>query len=126
MSKFSLEVIETLDYDFTDIASNSGEGRCKGKGTIPEPTQARLEAYSAAVRELFNVKENSEVTEAIEREAAEKEKSSTLLALTAELCQNSPTKAQLEDLPPRYQRAFLKWIFGSLANPEVSSADTRR
>ena len=125
MSTFSIDVIETLDYAFTEIDSNSGSGKCKGKGTIPEPSQPRLEAYSAAVRELFDVKENKDVAAAIDREAEAKEKSSTLLALIAELCQNTPSKEQLEDLPPRYQRWFLKWIFGSLTDPKLSSGDTR-
>ena len=124
MSTFSLEVIETLDYDFTEIPSNSGSGKCKGRGTIPEPSQPRLEAYSSAVRELFDVKENKDVASAIDRDAAEKEKSSTLRALITELCQNTPSKEQIEDLPPRYQRAFLKWIFGSLTDPKLTSCDT--
>lgn len=136
MSNFSLEAIETLDYDFTGIASNSGKGGCKGKGTIPEPSQPRLEAYSAAMRELFDVKDNKDVADALNKDekkptdeellAEQKVRSEKLLAITAELCQNTPSKAELEDLPPRYQRAFLKWIFREIADPEVLSAGTRR
>ncbi|PLS86465.1 MAG: hypothetical protein CYG60_07075 [Actinobacteria bacterium] len=127
MSMFSLSAIEALDYDFTGIPSNSRHGeKCTGKGTIPEPSQERIEAYATATRELYEVEENDEVEDAIERAAQEKEKSKTLLKLTAELCQNSPSAEEIEDLPPRYQKGFLTWIFRELANPEVSSAGTRR
>ena len=126
MSTFSIESVEPLTYDFTGATSNSGEGKCKGKGTVPEPSQPRLEAYSAAVRELFNVKENKDVAAAIDQQAEAKEKSSTLLALTAELCQNSPSKEEMEELPPRIQKAWLKHLYKELADPEVSSAATRR
>lgn len=125
MPNFSVSAVETLDYDFTEIPSNSGKGMCKGRGTIPEPSQPRLEAYSAAVRELYAVDATKDVHEAIDADAQAKEKAATLLLLTADLCQNSPSQAELTDLPPRYCRGFMKWIFSELADPKVSNAATR-
>lgn len=134
MSQFSFDAVEALDYDFTGFPSNSKpKAMCKGKGVIPEPSQPRLEAYSQAMRELYKVKDVKDVTEAMDADERatksreeEKERSDKLLALTAELCQNTPSKAELSDLPPRICRAFMKWIFRELADPEVSSAGIRR
>ncbi len=132
MSTFSVSIIEPLEYDFTKIRSNSGSGYCKGKGIIPEPSQTALEAYGAAVRELYKVDESKDVTAAMDADerqahsdAEAKERSDTLLALTSGLCQNQPSDEQLKDLPPRYCRAFMKWIFAELQDPKVLTEGTQ-
>ena len=48
MSGFdSSKAVETLDWDFTAFAGP------EAKGTIPEPSQLALTAYSARMSELF-------------------------------------------------------------------------
>lgn len=126
MANFSSSSVEVLEYDFRDFASNSGKGSCKGHGEIPEPTSDALEAYGAATRELFKVETNKDVKEKLEDDDAAKAKSRELLKLTADLCENSPSVEELEDLPPRIQRAFFKWIFKEITDPEVSSGATPR
>lgn len=131
MSKFTLDVLETLDYDFTGFPSNQG-GQCKGVGTVPEPTQPILDAYTKGVRALFDIREgetSEEVTARLEAELAdggkkaqeEKAKAATegMISLTAELCQHSPDADELTELPPRVRNAFMKWVHKELANPEV-------
>lgn len=125
MSGFSIDAVEPLDYDFTQAPSNSGKGMCKGKGTIPEPSEALLEAYSAAVRDLYKVEDGESIAKKMDADK-QKETSDKLLSLTATLCQNSPSKAELKELPPRICTAFMKWVFKEIADPEVSSAATRR
>lgn len=125
MPKFSADTVEPLDYDFTGITPDGGKTYCKGKGTIPEPSQARLEGFSKAIRELYEVSADAtakEIEKKMDRAEAEKdakEKQDQLLELTAEFCQNSPTKEELEGLPPRVQRLFFKHIFRELTDPEV-------
>lgn len=125
MSTFSITAVPNLDYDFTGFASNADSTKnCKGKGVIPEPSQPRLEAYSAAMRDLFKVDEDATDAERVEQvqeaiEADAKAKSESLLQLTADLCQDKPSKAELDELPPRICRGFLKWIYKELTNPEV-------
>lgn len=124
MANFSSSSVEVLEYDFRDFASNSGSGSCEGHGQIPEPTSDALEAYAAATRALFAVETNKDVKAKLEDDDAAKAKSRELLALTADLCRNTPSVDQLEDLPPRIQRAFFKWIFKEITDPEVSSGAT--
>lgn len=135
MAKFTSASIEAMIYDFTGIPSDIGKGMCKGKGVVPEPTQARLTAYQNGMRELFNIPDDAdaEATQQATQERIEKateedaeETLDKLMALTAELCQNTPSHKELQELPPRYRAAFLAWIHEEIANPEALSADTRR
>jgi hypothetical protein len=127
MAQFSISAIEPLEYDFTGIRSNSGDGYCKGKGTIPEPTEPLLRAYGEALRTLYGVEEAEEVEEAIDAEGpSAEERHRRLLELTAELCQQSPSADELQELPPRACNLFMKWVYKELSDPEVSSAGTRR
>ncbi len=125
MPTFSYDSVETLDYDFTGVPSNSGSGNCRGKGTIPEPSQDRLEAYAAAMRELFKVSDDKDVAKAMDEVEAEvKAKSDKLLGLVAELCQDSPSREEIAELPPRIQKAFLAHIHRELADPKLSTRGT--
>lgn len=131
MSNFSYGSIEALDYDFTGVPSNSANGCCKGKGAIPEPTQAHLKAYAQALRNLYGLTEDddpSNIAKAIksEKSASAEERAERLLRLTADLCQGSPSAEELLELPPRIRNAFMKWVYQELSDPEVSSAGTRR
>lgn len=132
MTAFDISAVEALDYDFTGFARNSGRGHCTGKGTIPEPTQPRLEAYAEGLRQLFGLDEEDAVEEALETQEAKEEapemrseeRQDRLLELTAALCQGSPSKKELAELPPRIRNAFMKWVYKELADPEVLSGVT--
>ncbi len=132
MSSFSASIVEPLDYDFTGFPSTKNPGKnCKGKGTIPEPTHAVLEAYAEGLRDLFGINEGEDAETAMESVQKKNEEGSgdaadTLLELTADLCQHSPTADDLRELPPRILNAFQKWVYRELSDPEVSSAGTRR
>lgn len=131
MSTFSVDSVETLDYDFTGFPKNAGRGKCKGKGVIPEPTQGHLIAYAEGLRQLYQVPTDDDdsetkVSQEIEKSATEQseKRQEGLLKLTAALCQNSPSAAELRELPPRIRTAFMKHVYQELSNPKVLSADT--
>ncbi len=128
MAKFQLDVVESLDYDFTAIPSNKGKGMCRGKGTIPEPTQERLAEYGAKLKQMFEnaalPEPGAEGEDPVGEEQADAMSNSagrqdTMLSLTAQLCMNTPSTEDLEELPPRYLNAFFKWVYKELTDPEV-------
>lgn len=121
MAQFTIEHLEALEYDFTGFPANSG-GKCKGKGTIPEPTKQMLLDYAEAIRTMFSAENLSDLTDEEIANAAEKdldERSDRLLEATSTLCSGTPTKDQLQDLPPRILRAFMKWVYREIADPEA-------
>lgn len=130
MSKFSVDAVEALDYDFTGFDQDKDpKKKCTGSGVIPEPTQKHLDAYAVGMKKLYEVETDKEVSEAVNsethtKEAAEK-RLSQIAALTAALCQNSPSKAELMQLTPRIRTAFLKWVYQELADPKVSRDGTQ-
>jgi type I site-specific restriction endonuclease len=134
MGSFDVTAVESLDYDFTGFPQDKDNSKnCTGKGTIPEPTQKHLKDYAEAMKNLYAVDTTEELTEKVaaqkaeggEDPAAQQKTIEKIAALTSALCQNSPKKAELMQLPPRIRTAFLKWIYQELANPEVSSAGSR-
>lgn len=134
MSQFNVETIEALEYDFTAIKHNVQPKKgavkyCSGKGAIPEPTETQLEGYSSGVKTIFGLDEaadDADTKEKVEGQIVKANESVTkkLMGLTSALCQGSPSKAELEELPPRYRNAFLKWVYAEVTNPEVSSGAT--
>ena len=136
MSQFTVETIEALEYDFTKIKHNvqpktkgAAVKYCSGKGVIPEPTETQLEGYSAGVKAIFGLDQaddDAETKKQVEGEIVKANESVTkkLMGLTSALCQGSPSKSALEELPPRYRNAFLKWVYAEVTNPEVSSGAT--
>lgn len=136
MSQFTVETIEKLEYDFTGIKHNIQPQKkgaaakfCTGKGVVPEPTETQLEGYSVGVKKIFGLDtaaDSAETKEKVEGKIEKSDESTTkkLMGLTSALCQGTPSKAELEELPPRYRNAFLKWIYSEVTNPEVSSGAT--
>lgn len=135
MSQFTVDTIEALEFDFTKIKHNVQPARakevkyCSGKGVIPEPTEKQLEGYSAGVKAIFGLDQaddDAETKKQVEGEIVKANESVTkkLMGLTSALCQGSPSSAELEELPPRYRNAFLKWVYAEVTNPEVSSGAT--
>jgi len=141
MASFDIKAVEPLDYDFTGFDKNTGNGKCKGRGNIPEPTQKHLNAFSAGMKNLAGKSEEEDIssedavamvdktieesgaTDATEANAIIEKK---VIGLIAGLCQNSPSAAQLTELPPRIRTAFMKWVHKQLADPKVTSGDTRQ
>jgi hypothetical protein len=99
---------ETLDFDFTKYLPGV-------KGTIPEPSQAQIDAFAKANNAASGVDP--------EDDDAVKESNEKLLDALVKFCSGAPTKAQLKKLPKRVQTAFFGWLFGMFlkANPTKTS-----
>lgn len=120
-------VVEPLDWDFTAFGA--------GKGTVPEPSDARLGKF---IREVMQAQQTESASLA-PLTAAGDDPEAVLAAIAAlpedvlpgatmamikpyaDLCDGSPTEAQLTKLPPRVRVAFFAWLAGEL-RPEASSA----
>lgn len=51
MAGFDVGSVEKLDYDFTGITRDDGEGNCSGKGLVPEPSNKRLQEFQRSLLE---------------------------------------------------------------------------
>lgn len=106
---FNAASIKRLDYDFTSFATNDGAGLCSGKGIIPEPSTARLDAFEK-FRATFDAAAASEADESV---------LGVVRKATADLCGGSPTLEELEELPPRILAGFTQWLVEELSDPKA-------
>lgn len=123
-------VVEPLDWDFTAFKA--------GKGTVPEPSDARLGKF---IRDVM-LAQSTETTALAPLTEAGDDPEKMLAAIAAlpedvlpgatkamikpyaELCDGSPSEAQLTKLPPRVRVAFFTWLAGEL-RPEASAGDSK-
>lgn len=132
MAKFSSQSIEGLEYDFTSIPHKSGEGYCKGRGLVPEPTEEGQKEYVRRLKEITGAESvrSDHIESALDSVEAEPgeadDRIGRLKELLADFCKGSPSKEQLEQLPYRYFMGFVKWLSQEINDPEVKSAATRR
>lgn len=118
MATFSIKTVETLDYDFRGIPKDGpAKGYCSGKGTVPEPSTADLEAYQATMKEITVGRSLEDLAQADTKE--QQEQLHKTLEATAEFCKGTPSLQELEELPPRMKIAFIRWLGGEISNPEV-------
>jgi hypothetical protein len=122
--------VVALDYDFSEYVEDA-------KGTIPEPTSDGFQRYFARLQEAVTglgladlgddpgPEQIGRALAALGDDAFAKI-SETMLDATAELCQGSPTRDQIEALPYRIRQAFFGWLQGQLADPTQFNAATRR
>jgi hypothetical protein len=121
-------VVEKMDWDFTAFG---GE-----KGTIPEPSQDAVEAYQKEVTEAvkdiqglpgaqsdFTMEELNALMSSMGEVDFHKIASDVKDAI-AKLCQNQPSREQLDLLPYRIFQAFQQWLQAELS-PESSSVGTK-
>jgi hypothetical protein len=142
MAGFDVSSVEELDYDFTGITRDDGKGKCSGKGVVPEPSTKRLQEFQKAVLEFTrsrlpeeadNASGNTgqsidaeireglmEAMQQVERDGEDREETSKILE---KLTQKSPSKEEMDELPPRYFTRFFQYVYQGVA-PEASSAAT--
>ena len=133
MSKFSVKSVESLDYDFTGLPREDGEGYCSGRGMIPEPSESDQQAFAEAMRELFGTESPDD--EALEEmaggaanvdfEEAQAKKSRMIEAISG-YCKGHPSAEELAQLYPRHFILFAKWLTQEITDPNVRSAATAR
>lgn len=113
---FKSSQVEALDFDFSPVLD--------AKGTIPEPSHdlrdAFLEALDQATDGDGDLADRLEDVTVKDIRRLEKD----YVAAIVELGQGTPSKEQLEALPPRHQLGFLKYLVGELTDP--TRRDTKR
>lgn len=130
--------VEALDFDFTGLQLADEKAKAllaDAKGTIPEPSQQQIEAFSDAIerftignekfdadnRKLAEEIQSGSVTDAdrTKREKAlrreEKRLQKLLYDAVAALCAGVLTAEQFAALPARHQLGFTRWLGKALA-----------
>lgn len=135
MAGFSYSSIETLEYDFTAVPSNSGDGRCKGFGIIPEPSDADLQAFletQQKIAEKYGFGDMDALTRKLKEVGEDgaqemmQEATDEMIDAYVALGKGHPTKQEIKELPPRVRNEFFKWMQGQFIDPNAVSAATRR
>ncbi len=102
---FDASAVAPLSYDFrsfpVDGATDPSQ-RCAGRGIIPEPSRAQLEAFYAAAGEFVAVGDEGAVEEKV-------------YEALSEVCSGKPSVAELRQLPPRILFEFSRYIMEALA-----------
>lgn len=133
-----------LTYDFTSVDSNKGGGvKCLGNGTIPEPSIDALESFDKLWAQVIAAQAASDAADAeaasdVPTTGAEKPFELRLTKLLvgspevrekaaiawAALCQNSPSVAEITELPPRIFAAFGLFLLKEIVNPKGLTSAT--
>lgn len=124
-----------LDYNFTTLPIDPDDEAAQilkdVKGTVPEPSQKKLEKFIEALRTIatdqsvssvLNLGPDASQAEMLEALSAlsEEDMERTSGAMTEaliEVCSGSPSKEQIEAMPMRLRGAFLGWLAGELVGP---------
>lgn len=115
MSGFSAASVAALSYDFTSFPQDDGEGRCTGKGVIPEPTKAKLRAFYEGFDALMQRDVDAEPPSEDEIKALAAEMDEKVYGLLSGVCSGKPSVEELKQLPPRILSGFTRYIMESLA-----------
>ncbi len=113
-----------LDYDFSDHPQAAGQPWAI-RGTVPEPTAGRLDAFFAEMRQalggLTGSTESELLASALTLPAESQEQmSAQMRGALARLCAGSPPPEVIEALPARILDAFRDWLLGELFAPPTS------
>ena len=135
MAGFKAEfVVESLDYDFGGIPGRPELGKIKG--VIPEPSDEQVRKMNNALRaavvsvagEDFDPSDRTAAARIFgkltddQMAAMEHENIAAISIVT----QDSPSAEELNQLPYRYKREFVKWLIRELNDPEGSATGTNR
>lgn len=111
MSGFAADAVDVLDFDFTQIPRDDGNGFVGGKGVVAEPSKDRITAFYEAffaIRRLATditaVPTGDEILD--------------LAQIVANVCNGTPTYDEIALLPPRYLGAFVRWLLKELTDPK--------
>ena len=111
MSGFSAASVPVLSYDFTAFPKDGSDvERCSGKGRIPEPSKAKLDAFWQGLPGLL---------EGLDPDADEDEIKATVeegvLQRISDVCSGKPSADELRELPPRILFKFAEYLRDNLA-----------
>lgn len=133
----------SLDYDFTDgnyADEQTSAILADAKGSVPEPTQDRLDGFTHALRQLATDPDIAELASlgsdpdpqqvvavlATVPEEKLQGVNDAMLQAVIDLCAGSPSEQQIRALPPRIRTAFIGWLSGELVGPTGPTPDSGR
>lgn len=125
--------VEALDYDFTAYVADA-------RGTIPEPSQPKLERFADELREIATTGGITEIVKLGEDPSQEqlvaaladlpedgiKQVMGAMTDAVVELCDGQPSREEIDALPGRVKQAFIGWVVGELMDPTQRNAGSRR
>lgn len=130
---YTADTLEEFAYDFTGITRQDGKGKCKGKGSIPEPSEDALTEFMKANAEAAvqmmggNVSAQAlmanpkKIVDLVSASASRRKETEKLLA---KLCQNSPSADELSELPLRQFNGFANWLTEEVGSPTRATGAT--
>ena len=103
---FDAGSVAALSYDFRSFpldGATEPSQRCTGRGIIPEPSRAQLEAFYAAAGDFVAVgDEDGGVEEKVYQ-------------ALSDVCSGKPSVAELRQLPPRILFEFSRYVMEAVA-----------
>lgn len=134
--------VTSLDYDLSTVKVSdpaAAETLSTAKGTIPEPSQDVLDTFThrlrqmaldpdmAAIVGLGTDAQPGEILAAVGDVGEDKLKgiADAMVDAVIDLCQGSPSEAEIRALPPRVRTAFAGWLSGELVGPTRPTSGTR-
>jgi len=110
---FDKDAVALLDFDFTGIPREDGGGFLTEKGVVIEPSETRINAFTAKFTELgVRVKTAGENTP--DGVNTYREMQTAII----ELCGGTPSDNEIRQLSPRYLVAFFRWLMRELQPPK--------
>lgn len=141
-------ILEPLDYDFTALANHPNNIRelADAKGTTPEPTSERVQAFlQASAREMQRLRREARAAVADAEtgkddpagDASDAELAAVAgtdakrgtearkreAAMYSRLCSGDPSAATLLKLPHRHMAAWCGWLLKEVMDPEAVTGD---
>lgn len=128
--------VEALDYDFSAVPDYPK--KLKAKGTVKEPSDARIGAFLDGLKNMVSDARKDGIDFDIPEDATADEMMAALDTLTgdafvammdrtakmfAELLSESPSHEQLMALPLRVRTEFYNWIMKQVVRPEAGRND---
>lgn len=133
------QAVVALDWDLRPYVEASG--------TIPEPSQAKLDAYATAMLGVFSemgldlpaTASEDDIEQALTERLTQGKSLTELgpevqrmheairkrrIAAASKVCGGHPTVTQITQLPPRVREAFLGWVAGFAADPTLPQSVT--
>jgi hypothetical protein len=104
---FSAASVAVLEYDFTAFPQDGDASlRCTGKGRIPEPSKAQIEAFFNEIGSFVQMPGSAEDDDG--------QVEARIYEHLSAVCSGKPSVDELKLLPPRILFEFAKYLFENL------------
>jgi len=110
---FDKDAVALLDFDFPGIPREDGGGFLTEKGVVSEPSETRINAFSAKFTEL-----GAQIKTAGENTPEGVNTYREMQTAIIELCGGTPSDNEIRQLSPRYLVAFFRWLMRELQPPK--------